>query len=118
VGTRAGLETEARRKILCPCRGSNPDRPVVQPVVRTILPELARLPSKICTYVISTDKHLVKGYLLSISYTAIKVEMSLICIAYKQISKVFMIEKQSVLHDKGGRPPGQVMFISQKMSLG
>jgi hypothetical protein len=21
-------------KILCPCRGSNPDRPVVQPVVR------------------------------------------------------------------------------------
>jgi hypothetical protein len=25
---------EARGKILCPCRGSNPDRPVVQPVVR------------------------------------------------------------------------------------
>jgi hypothetical protein len=22
------------KKILCPCRGSNPDRPVVQPVVR------------------------------------------------------------------------------------
>jgi hypothetical protein len=34
VGPRAGLDTEARGKILCPCRGSNPDRPVVQPVVR------------------------------------------------------------------------------------
>jgi hypothetical protein len=28
VGLRAGLDTEARGKILCPCRGSNPDRPV------------------------------------------------------------------------------------------
>jgi hypothetical protein len=34
VGPRAGLDTEVRGKILCPCRGSNPDRPVVQPVVR------------------------------------------------------------------------------------
>jgi hypothetical protein len=34
VGPGAGLDTEAREKILCPCRGSNPDRPVVQPVVR------------------------------------------------------------------------------------
>jgi hypothetical protein len=34
VGPRAGLDREARGKILCPCRGSNPDRPVVQPVVR------------------------------------------------------------------------------------
>jgi hypothetical protein len=34
VGLRAGLDTDDRRKIICPCRGSNPDRPVVQPVVR------------------------------------------------------------------------------------
>jgi hypothetical protein len=34
VGPRAGLDTEDRGKILCPCRGSNPDRPVVEPVVR------------------------------------------------------------------------------------
>jgi hypothetical protein len=34
VGPRAGLDSEARGKIICPCRGSNPDRPVVQPVVR------------------------------------------------------------------------------------
>jgi hypothetical protein len=27
VGPRAGLDAEARGKILCPCRGSNPDRP-------------------------------------------------------------------------------------------
>jgi hypothetical protein len=34
VGPRAGLDKECRGKILCLCRGSNPDRPVVQPVVR------------------------------------------------------------------------------------
>jgi hypothetical protein len=34
VGLRAGLDTEDRGKILCPRRGSNPDRSVVQPVVR------------------------------------------------------------------------------------
>jgi hypothetical protein len=28
VGIRAGLDTEARGKILCHCRGSNPGRPV------------------------------------------------------------------------------------------
>jgi hypothetical protein len=38
VGPRAGLDTEDRGKIRCPCRGSNPDRPVVQP-------ELTRLRS-------------------------------------------------------------------------
>jgi hypothetical protein len=27
VGRRAGLDAEARGNILCPCRGSNPDRP-------------------------------------------------------------------------------------------
>jgi hypothetical protein len=34
VGPRAGLDTEARGKILCPYRGSNPGWPFVQPVVR------------------------------------------------------------------------------------
>jgi hypothetical protein len=34
VGPRAVLDTEDRGKILCPCWGSNPDRSVVQPVVR------------------------------------------------------------------------------------
>jgi hypothetical protein len=34
VGPRAGLNTEDRGKILCSCRGSNLDRPVVQSVVR------------------------------------------------------------------------------------
>jgi hypothetical protein len=41
VGPRAGLDTEARGKILFTCRRSNPDRPAVQPIV--ILPELTRL---------------------------------------------------------------------------
>jgi hypothetical protein len=34
VGPRPGLDTEDRGKILCACRGSTPDRPVVQSVVR------------------------------------------------------------------------------------
>jgi hypothetical protein len=34
VGLRAGLDTEVRGKILFPCRGSNPDRPFLQSVVR------------------------------------------------------------------------------------
>jgi hypothetical protein len=34
IGLRAGLDTDVRGKILCPCRGSNPDRPVAQTVVR------------------------------------------------------------------------------------
>jgi hypothetical protein len=34
VGPRAGLHTEVSEKIPCPCRGSNPVRPVVQSVVR------------------------------------------------------------------------------------
>jgi hypothetical protein len=34
VGLKAGLNTEIRGKILYPCRGSNPDHPVVQSVVR------------------------------------------------------------------------------------
>jgi hypothetical protein len=37
VGPRAGLDTEARGKILYPCRGSNPDRPVVQPILLLLL---------------------------------------------------------------------------------
>jgi hypothetical protein len=36
VGPRAGLDTEATGKILCPRRGSNLDRPVVQVVDKTL----------------------------------------------------------------------------------
>jgi hypothetical protein len=34
VGLRAGLDTEVTGKFLCPCRGPNPDSPVVQSMVR------------------------------------------------------------------------------------
>jgi hypothetical protein len=40
VGLRAGLDTEVRGKILCPCRGSNLDRPVVQFIARHYTGEL------------------------------------------------------------------------------
>jgi hypothetical protein len=41
VGPKAGLDAGARRKI-CPCRGSNLNCPIVQPI-DTILPELPQL---------------------------------------------------------------------------
>jgi hypothetical protein len=44
VGPRAGLDTEARGKILCPRRGSNPDRPVVQPLLRHYTKEAKSAP--------------------------------------------------------------------------
>jgi hypothetical protein len=34
VDPRAALDVGAKRKVLCPCRGSNLDHPIVQPVVR------------------------------------------------------------------------------------
>jgi hypothetical protein len=37
VGLRAGLDTEVRGKILCPCRASNPDHPVVQSDIYKVL---------------------------------------------------------------------------------
>jgi hypothetical protein len=43
VDPRAGLDTEVRGKILCLCRGSNLESPVVQSVVRHVLNELPRL---------------------------------------------------------------------------
>jgi hypothetical protein len=43
VGLRAGLDTEVRGKILCPYRGSNPVRPVVQSVVRHYTDRATRL---------------------------------------------------------------------------
>jgi hypothetical protein len=45
VDPRAGLDTEARGKILFPCRGSNPDRPVVQSVARHYTDWATRLTS-------------------------------------------------------------------------
>jgi hypothetical protein len=50
VGPRAGLDTEARgKKSFRLCRGSNLDRPVIQP--DTILTELTRIRLKCLTYV-------------------------------------------------------------------
>jgi hypothetical protein len=58
IGQEAGWAPEDRGQIICPCRGSNPNRPVVQPVVRHyILPELTRLSD--CTIFILTTKYLL-----------------------------------------------------------
>jgi hypothetical protein len=51
VGPRAGLDTEDRGKILCPCRGSNPDSKVVQPVVRHYTAWANPAPSMCSTFV-------------------------------------------------------------------
>jgi hypothetical protein len=50
VGPRAGLDTEDRGKILCPRRVSNPDRPVVQPVVRHYTAWANPAPMYVCIY--------------------------------------------------------------------
>jgi hypothetical protein len=36
VSLRTGLDTQVRGKILCPCWGSNPDRPIFQSIVKTL----------------------------------------------------------------------------------
>jgi hypothetical protein len=48
VDLRAGLETEARGKILCLCWGSNPSHPVCSQ--DTILTELPQLPLLLGSY--------------------------------------------------------------------
>jgi len=58
VGPRAGLDTEVRGKILCLCRGSNPNRPVVQPVVRHYTAELPRLLLLLLAHLFFTPKDL------------------------------------------------------------
>jgi hypothetical protein len=49
VGPRAGLDTEVTRKILCSCRVSNLDRPVVQSVVGHYTDWATRLTLQLCT---------------------------------------------------------------------
>jgi hypothetical protein len=56
VGPRAGLDTEVRGKILCPCRRSNLDRPVVQPVVRHYTDWATPAPHKRIQYDINITK--------------------------------------------------------------
>jgi hypothetical protein len=53
VDPRTCLDTEARRKILCLCRGLNLDRPVVQPVAKHYT-DWAVATTVICNFWIST----------------------------------------------------------------
>jgi hypothetical protein len=50
VGPRAGLDTEATGKMLCLCRGSNLNRPVVQSVARHYTHWVTRLPETVIHY--------------------------------------------------------------------
>jgi hypothetical protein len=53
VGPRAGLDTGDRGKILFPCRGSNPDRPVIQLVVRQVNTQIyTTLRSFVCIHLV------------------------------------------------------------------
>jgi hypothetical protein len=71
VGPRAGLDTEARGRILYPCCGSNPDRPAVQSVARHYTAWATRLTSPLkasqtlridscyCVNVVTICKHIM-----------------------------------------------------------
>jgi hypothetical protein len=73
VGLTAGLDAGARRKILCPCRGSNFDHPIVQPVVRhyTVWATAAHSePTNVCIYTQVPRNHSNSWYSVSIRYSA------------------------------------------------
>jgi hypothetical protein len=57
VGPRAGLDTEVRGKLSRLCRGSNLDRPVVEPVARHYTDWATRLTSSICTSKNLSEEH-------------------------------------------------------------
>jgi hypothetical protein len=65
VGPRAGLDKETKGKILCPCQGSSPDRPVVQPVVRhyTAWANPAHMGWSTCHKTASIQKQIYQLYL-------------------------------------------------------
>jgi hypothetical protein len=71
VGLRAGLDAGARRKILCPCQGSNLDHPIVQTVVRHYTAWAAAAPL--------------------VSYIFLKSCLILICFA--KINSVFLVSE-------------------------
>jgi hypothetical protein len=60
MGLRAGLDTKARGKILCLCRGLNPDRPVVQSVVRHYTDRATPAPIHIREYYILYCTEIIK----------------------------------------------------------
>jgi hypothetical protein len=80
VGPRDGLYKEDREKILCPCRGSNLDRPVVQPVVRhyTAWANPAPKLSPYCHLIELLCFHLRYSYFRAINYT-ISIDQKLMC---------------------------------------
>jgi hypothetical protein len=84
VGPRAGLDTEARGKILCPCRVSNSDRPVVQPVVRHYTawanppPNSEPVPVLSDKWIISTNQKCRSKYILLCAPIYLKINIPLI----------------------------------------
>jgi hypothetical protein len=55
VDLRAGLDTEARGKIICPRQGSTPDRQVVQPVVRHYTAWANPAPVSLCVHLLTSS---------------------------------------------------------------
>jgi hypothetical protein len=61
VGPGAGLDKEARGKILCLCRGSNPGRPVCNQTILPELPQPGQCLDLDCSQVVGQKPHSVPG---------------------------------------------------------
>jgi hypothetical protein len=70
VGLRACLDAGARRKILCPCRGSNLDHPIVQPVVRHYTAWATAVPQQVDKYTqyMLLDQYLINWWVPVVKY--------------------------------------------------
>jgi hypothetical protein len=81
VGLRAGLDTEVRGKILCPCRGSNLDRPVVQSIVRHYTDWSTPAPMKTGCLILNSTSDLVQVSTLT-SHTSLYLFTDICIVTY------------------------------------
>jgi hypothetical protein len=61
VGLRAGVDRQARGNVLCPCRGSNPGRPVCR-LTLYLLTETPKRKNSVFSVNCSNEKHVIPRF--------------------------------------------------------